>query len=175
MKDSILKHSLRYNVSYKNLKLTGDTRYKDWQYPIEIDMSAMDFQRLYFAVNGSLTYDMDLYNSTLVLSNVLETDFKYRWTYDVSDPDDPYSTSSSSSGTQTRGEYYAQDDLKERSFVLRNKFNLRLTPLKSISALSSTNISYNLTTKLLEICYDSSVQINCDNGILSAEYVVKLD
>ena len=138
-------------------------------------MSDMDFHRLYFAVNGSLTYDMDLYNSTLVLSNVLETDFKYRWTYDVSDPDDPYSTSSSSSGTQTRGEYYAQDDLKERSFVLRNKFNLRLNPLKSISALSSTNISYNLTTKLLEIGYDSSVQSNIDNGILSAEDVVKLD
>ena len=173
--DSILKHSLRYNVSNINLKLTGDTRYNDWQYPIEIDMSDMDFHRLYFAVNGSLTYDMDLYNSTLVLSNVLETDFKYRWTYDVSDPDDPYSTSSSSSGTQTRGEYYAQDDLKERSFVLRNKFNLRLNPLKSISALSSTNISYNLTTKLLEIGYDSSVQSNIDNGILSAEDVVKLD
>lgn len=173
--DSIIKHSLKYNISNINFKLTGDTRYNDWLYPVEIDLGDMDFHRLYFATTGSLTYDMDLYNSTVVLNNTLETDFKYRWTYDVSDPDDPYSSSSGTSAVQTRGEYYALDDLKDRSFTLRNKFNLKINPLKSVSALSGTNLTYNLTTKLIEVGYDSSVQDNIDSGILSASDVVKLD
>ena len=173
--DSIIKHSLKYNISNINFKLTGDTRYNEWLYPIEIDLGDMDFHRLYFATTGSLIYDMDLYNSTVVLNNTLETDFKYRWTYDVSDPDDPYSSSSGTGGVQTRGEYYALDDLKERSFTLRNKLNLKINPLKSVPALSSTNLTYNLTTKLFEVGYDSSVQDNIDSGILSATDVVKLD
>lgn len=173
--DSIIKHSLKYNVSNINFKLTGDTRYNDWLYPVEIDMSDIDFHRLYFATTGTLTYDMDLYNSTVVFSNTLETDFKYRWTYFVSDEDDPYSTSSGSSSVQTRGEYYALDDLKDRSFTLRNKLSLKINPLKSVSALSGTNLTYNLTTKLIEVAYDSGVQDNIDNGILSASDVVKLN
>lgn len=175
--DSIIKHSLKYNISNINFKLTGDTRYNDWLYPVEIDLADMDFHRLYFATTGSLTYDMDLYNSTVVLNNTLETDFKYRWTYDVSDPDDPYSSSGSSgsNGIQTRGEYYALDDLKDRSFTLRNKLSLRVNPLKTVPGLTGTNLAYNLTTKLVEVAYDSSVQDNIDNGILSASDVVKLD
>lgn len=171
--DSLLKHSLKYNVSNINFKLTGDTRYNEWLYPVEIDLSDMDFHRLYFAASGSLSYNMDIFNSTVVLSNTLDTDFKYRWTYSVSDPDDPYSTSSSN--TQTRKEYYENDDLKERSLTLRNKLNVRINPLKTIPELSGTNINYNLTTKLFEIGYDSSVQANIDNGKLSPSDVVKLD